>query len=223
MKRILSKALARCFPSSEKLASNLGTLAIAYGHWSSIRERVAVARDGSPLPWYTYPAIEFLSAFDLTTSDVFEFGSGNSSLYWANRARSVVSVEESHEWFLQVETRRRLNQTVLYRPDEEGYVSALSEQQRDFDIIVIDGKWRQCCAEEAPKYLVEGGFIILDNSDRRTELECGRHLRRQGFFQVDFSGFGPINGYCWTTSLFVRAATGIQNGFTGPRPIGGLR
>lgn len=30
----------------------------------TIDEKVCVDRDGNPIPWYTYPAIEYLSQFD---------------------------------------------------------------------------------------------------------------------------------------------------------------
>lgn len=30
----------------------------------SMNEKVCIDRDGKPLPWYTYPAIEYLSQFD---------------------------------------------------------------------------------------------------------------------------------------------------------------
>lgn len=40
----------------------------------TINEKICIDRDGNPIPWYTYPAIEYLSQFDVTDKDVFEFG-----------------------------------------------------------------------------------------------------------------------------------------------------
>lgn len=51
----------------------------------TIDEKVCVDRDGNPLPWYTYPAIEYLSQFDYGEKTIFEFGCGYSSLFWAER------------------------------------------------------------------------------------------------------------------------------------------
>ena len=48
----------------------------------TIDEKVCVDRDGNPLPWYTYPAIEYLSQFDYGEKTIFEFGCGYSSLFW---------------------------------------------------------------------------------------------------------------------------------------------
>ena len=76
--------------------------------------------------------------------------------------------------------------------------------------------------DEAIKCLKDGGMIVLDNSDRMIEKECGRLLREQGFIQMDFSGFGPINSYCWSTSVFMKTPALLQRNFSGPAPIGGL-
>ena len=40
----------------------------------TIDEKVCVDRDGNPLPWYTYPAIEYLSQFDYGEKTIFEDG-----------------------------------------------------------------------------------------------------------------------------------------------------
>lgn len=223
MRRLMWTIGNKFFPGVRDIVSNFRILAMKQGQWRTIRSRSATDVEGIAVPWYTYPAIEYLRGFDFSTCDVFEFGSGNSSLYWANRARSVVSVEHDKNWFHEVEGRRCANQVVLHRADRESYTRAVVEQGRLFDVIVIDGEWRMECALSALPCLKESGLILLDNSDRVAELACGEWLRNQGLFQVDFSGFGPINGYCWSTSLFFRDGRGMQTGFKGPVPIGGLK
>lgn len=197
-------------------------LAFQHGQWNSIRCQMAVDAKGCPIPWYTYPAIEYLNNFDFTECDVFEFGSGNSSLYWSLRSKSVVSVEDNQAWYEIVNKSKRSNQILIHRSDESGYISALTEQTRCFDIVVIDGNYRLNCTVEAMKMVNSDGMILLDNSDRVIEKECGRLLRGGGFIQIDFSGFGPINGYCWTTSIFIKSSKLFFTKFTGPTPVGGL-
>lgn len=65
----------------------------------TIDEKVCIDKDGNPIPWYTYPAIEYLSQFDYGDKKVFEFGCGNSSLFWAVRAQEVISIEDNPSWF----------------------------------------------------------------------------------------------------------------------------
>lgn len=204
-----------------RMFRSLWGLAFGQGQWRSMRRQAAVDSDGAPIPWYTYSSIEYLRGFDLVDCDVFEFGAGNSSLFWAGLTRSITSVEDDPDWYAQVVDRARPNQQVLLRPDEDEYVRALASSQRLYHVIVVDGKWRMKCVEQAILHLEEGGIIVLDNSDWHP-LTCGL-LRGQGFFQIDFSGPGPINAYCWTTSFFIRASCRLQIGFSGPSPIGGIR
>ena len=54
----------------------------------------AVDKKGDPIPWYTYPAIDFLLLRDYRDKNILEFGSGQSTLWWAARAKFVLSLEE---------------------------------------------------------------------------------------------------------------------------------
>lgn len=209
-------ALAR---AARRLLHACRILAVDQGYWRSILEQRPVAADGSPLPWYTYPSIEYLRSFDFSDSDVFEFGAGASSAFWASRARSVLSVEDDRGWHAIVAADLLPNQQVLLRSTESDYVNAISNG-RKYNVVVVDGKWRDQCTSIALAHLADAGLLVLDNSERTPEI-CA-FLRESGFFQVDFSGPGPINSYCWTTSIFVRAAGVAQSNYSGPSPVGGL-
>jgi hypothetical protein len=45
-------------------------------------------------------------------------------------------------------------------------------------------------------------MVIFDNSDWYPR-SIGEIATRLGWAQVDFAGFGPINDYTWTTSIFL--------------------
>jgi hypothetical protein len=222
MKKTINRLFTKLFPSLAVIFKNFQGLASHQGQWRSIRNRMSVDASGSPIPWYTYPAIEYLNNFDFTECDVFEFGSGYSSIYWSKRSRSVVSVEDNQAWYKIVRSNMRSNQILIHRADKAGYVGALIDQNKKFDIIVIDGNHRLSCTVESMKMINEDGIILLDNSDRIVEKECCKLLRSNGFIQIDFSGFGPINGYCWSTSLFLKSPKLFSRNYSGPTPIGGL-
>lgn len=80
------------------VGKKLGFLARNYlvpqGHFTG---KVARA-DGSPTPWITYPARAFLDDVLLPEMKVFEFGAGNSSLYFRGRCAELFSVEHDPEW-----------------------------------------------------------------------------------------------------------------------------
>src|SRR5713226_3702266 len=57
-----------------------------------------VDASGAPLPWITYPAIDFLSQFDFSDASVFEWGSGFSTLWWSKRCKNITAVESNEHW-----------------------------------------------------------------------------------------------------------------------------
>ncbi|MCF7838005.1 MAG: class I SAM-dependent methyltransferase [Candidatus Marinimicrobia bacterium] len=68
-------------------------------------------------PWVPYEAQVWLDTCLPSDLDVFEWGSGSSTLYFANRARRVVSIEHNPEWYAEVRaalTDQYLDQ-VAYR------------------------------------------------------------------------------------------------------------
>src|SRR5947209_1387749 len=58
------------------------------GHWRSSIAASAKTRSGEAIPWYTYPAIDFLSQRDFAGKRVLEFGGGQSTIWWSQRADS---------------------------------------------------------------------------------------------------------------------------------------
>ena len=171
-----------------------------HGHWRSVVSTRPVDGRGEPIPWFTYPAIEFLVQFDFSRLRVFEFGAGQSTLFWEKRAESVTSVESNPKWHDRVRAGTGATVTLHLREDPAGYVACLREQADEFDVIVVDGIERLACSQVAVAKLRAGGMIILDNSDRHPR--CAAVLRDSGLLQVDMTGFGPVNGYAWTTSFF---------------------
>lgn len=192
----------------------------------TIDEKICVDRDGKPLPWYTYPAIEYLTQFDYREKSIFEFGCGNSSLFWAARAKQVVSIEDNPKWFEKWQAGfHEANLDVRWRDEGEGYFNAIFEDGRKYDVVIVDGKRRADCVRCAIKALASGGLIILDDSDRvNTSEEYKRAislLREANFLQVDFYGFCPMNQYTKATSLFFSRDFDFPSRFK-VQPINGL-
>ena len=174
----------------------------------SIDEKLCLDRDGNPIPWYTFPAIEYLSQFDYSDKKIFEYGCGYSSAFWAIRAKNVTSIEDKTTWFERwISEFKYENLDVRWRDEGEGYENAIFEDGLKYDVIVVDGKRREKCAEAAVKALVAGGMIILDDSDRINTSEeyqkAVAFLKEAGLIQVDFYGFCPMNCYTKTTSVFL--------------------
>lgn len=170
-----------------------------HGHARSLYRQQSVDRDGQPVPWYTYPAIAWLENIDFSGLDVFEYGSGNSTAFWAGHARSVRSVEDDGDWHARVCRTLPPNASCTLIPDREGYVGACTSPH---DVVVVDGSHRFACARESVRQVRSGGLMVLDNSDWFPSTAA--FLRAAGLTQIDFIGMGPINPYAWATSVFLR-------------------
>lgn len=176
------------------------------GWFDSSIQKQSINRAGKPLPWMTYSFISFLESRLCKDMEVFEYGCGNSTLWWAERAHSVTSCEHNHEWYLKLKTNLPENVTLHYseaEPDDH-YSNAIRKSKKEFDIVVIDGERRIECAKNCLHHLKQDGVIIWDNSDRVEYLEGFLFLRENGFKQLEFHGAGPINKYGWSTSIFYR-------------------
>jgi len=214
---------------SEKFSAFIKMWQTAFAIDKTMDEKKCVDRDGNPIPWYTYPAIEYLSQFDYSNKKVFEFGCGSSSQFWAERAMSVVAIEDNAEWLekwrREFEWGKLSNLEVKYRDEGEGYYRAISESGETFDVIIIDGKLRAECARAAVACGAAGGMIILDDSDRiNTSEEYVRavnFLRQGDYIQVDFYGFCPMNNFAKTTSVFLSRAFNFESLYK-VQPIFGL-
>lgn len=176
------------------------------GWYRSVELRMPVDNDGEPLPWYTYPLIQFLEPRVGSGWNVFEFGSGNSTLWWSKRVASVMSCEHDPEWFGQMEGKFPPNVTYrLHRlTDADDYIGGAKVTEGPYDCIVIDGRERTQCAKRALSALSANGIFVWDNSDREQYAEGYAFLLEQGFRRIDFWGFGPLNSEPWCTSVFYR-------------------
>jgi hypothetical protein len=193
----------------------LRILALEYGHLRSVATGRSIDGNGEPVPWYTYPAIEYIRQLDVSNLSIFEYGSGFSTLFWGSAARQVTSVEDEEGWHAEMMQRLPPNCTLHLRTDLDAFVAAIHGLGL-FDIIVVDGpvrgQTRLKCARAAVEHLREGGLIILDNSDWLPRSAA--FLRDAGLLQVDMTGFGPINDFTSTTSFFFHRSCRIPPRFT---------
>jgi hypothetical protein len=174
------------------------------GHWKSSIATSSCAADGRPIPWYTYPAIDFLAQRDFRDRHVLEFGGGQSTLWWSARARSVFTIEQRAEWLAKLQRQAGSNVSLHHVPlpatPSLQPVRKLLEANpiRAFDIVVVDGHLRQEATALAFEYLAPGGAIILDNAEGYGFYE---EVSKRDCRRVDFFGFAPGVSLRHCTSL----------------------
>jgi hypothetical protein len=160
------------------------------------------------LPWYCIPAIDFLSIIDFREAEVLEFGSGQSTLWWASRAQSVVAVEESAEWYAYVCKNAPPNALILLESNLTEHAQAPKALDRTFDVVVIDGGDRALAAATAIEVVRSDGIILVDNSEgfwgREGTYPILDLLDQAGYSRVDFNGYQLGVVTTSVTSLFFR-------------------
>lgn len=181
------------------------SMLVRKGYFKSVSERRPCRRDGSPLPWMNYDMIEFLERRLNKTMSVFEYGGGNSTLFFSERVGQVVAVETHLEWISQLKKMLPENAKIRHVPEgDEGYVDSIGAEGKRFDIIVIDADERDRCAINAPKYLSDQGVIIYDDSVLPDEQPGIRKLMDDGFKELSFNGIKPGSIRTHRTTILYR-------------------
>jgi hypothetical protein len=81
------------------------------GHFKSSFKKCAVSAKGEPIPWYTYPCMDFLRHRSYEGKTVLEFGGGQSTLWWASRAKNIVTFEGDQDWYDKI--KRSMPQILI--------------------------------------------------------------------------------------------------------------
>ncbi|WNO53789.1 O-methyltransferase [Stakelama saccharophila] len=120
------------------------------------------------LPWISYSATLEIAAFLSNEKRVLEYGSGMSTLWYAKHAGQVVSVENFRPWYDQVRSaleKDGINNVEYHLAESiEEYTRVPCEG--GFDLVMVDGSFRDRCTAAALATLRPGGIFYLDNSDR---------------------------------------------------------
>jgi len=175
MKLILKRILGRVAPRlsmSLRVNSRLVRWKASYLHstgWiRSLEEGRPVDHDGNPIPWMNYPVIRFLEDRLRSDFNLFEYGSGNSTSFFAARVRFVTSVEYDRAWLELVESKLPTNAKLVFQSaDVDGaYCRTITVSGEKYDVVIIDGRDRVNCVRQAVHCLSSRGVILLDDSQR---------------------------------------------------------
>ncbi|MGA7217617.1 MAG: class I SAM-dependent methyltransferase [Candidatus Sulfotelmatobacter sp.] len=159
----------------------------------------------SRTPWLVFSAVDYL-AENISGRRVFEFGSGMSTVWFAERCAQVVSVESNSGWYEAIRERslQLPNVKIIYASSKEDYLDALAAAGDKFDLILVDGLYRSECARLARQYLNRGGLIVVDNTDKFPDLAA---KVKELFSDSDirfFRGWTPGNLHPSETSVIER-------------------
>jgi hypothetical protein len=182
------------------------------------------------LPWITFKAAQFLEKILKNDLIVFEYGSGSSTLYFSRRVAMLVSIEHDPDWYNHIQqtinelaitntkckliepellsenqSTDYLSQSTLYLNKHfEFYVKSIDTYpDRYFDIILIDGRSRPKCIAHAKNKIKQGGYLVVDNSERTYYFEGNDFLWDKKEWKINhFTGPVPYSFDFSKTSFF---------------------
>lgn len=176
------------------------------GWVESYKQKKSCDKYGNPLPWVSYPFIDFVETRLNNQMDIFEFGAGYSSIWYANKVNSVYSIEHDKNWFEIIKNNHIGNLNIYYQNLEyDGkYCRYIENINKKFDLIIVDGRDRVNCITQSVKYLKSNGVIILDDSEREQYKEGVLNLLNSNFKIIDFWGISPGTFFKKCTSIFYK-------------------
>ncbi len=135
-------------------------------------------------PWIAQGAVHFCDLNLSTDHAGLEWGSGRSTLWFAQRLKTLTSVEHDEAWFNrvsnQIATGNVKNVSYLFRPLHHDasvtipfherlatpYVNVTEGfEEESLDFVAVDGHYREACIVKAIPKLRSGGLLLLDNSN----------------------------------------------------------
>ena len=146
-----------------------------------------------PIPWMNYNVVSYINLSLGRSVNIFEYGSGSSTLYWVARCSRLISVEHDKNFHDKISVQlvpsiqyllimSEINNLAdFYDPASpdlfqssdlknhsfEKYVKSIDAFQDEyFDVVVVDGRARPSCIKRSVSKIKSGGVLIVDNSDR---------------------------------------------------------
>ena len=164
-----------------------------------------VDKNSTPIPWLTYPFIEFIKERLDSNYTMLEFGSGSSTIYFASKLKHTLSFEDNHEWFNIIQAKLPSNASIIYYKTLDEINSCLCAGTNQYDIVLVDStSERDRFADTAVAYLKKTGIIILDDTEHESFRSAVKLLTSKGFKKIDFWGLAPCITYQKCTTIFYK-------------------
>lgn len=158
------------------------------------------------VPMISYRARRVIETFLGPDVRMIEFGSGNSTPWFAARVGYLYSIEDLPDWYEHVQRIiKQLGVTNVRHElrQAENYANLSIVEDGSIDFALVDGTDREGCIRAVLPKLKAGGCVYLDNSDkdmarpdgdlRRAETALREAVNARGGTLRCFSDFSPSN------------------------------
>ncbi len=122
-------------------------------------------------PWITSSAFRILDSLLISSDIGVEFGSGRSTLRFAQRLKHLISIKKKPLWYFKVKKNLSISKLELkvelrLCPEDNDYVSqSLTFDDNSVDFCLIDGAKRDKCALFMLLKLRKEGILVLNNAN----------------------------------------------------------
>lgn len=184
----LQKTLAMRLQSKDNYLNKTGILGSWL--WKTSYEDVFMDENKQVNPWWAESIIDLIRNRINRSLSVFEWGSGNSTLFWSQNVGRVISIEYDLTWYNRMKNMIPDNvELVFCELEYDGdYCRRILKEGEKFDIILVDGRDRVRCAQNAVERIKMDGIIIWDDTERKEYQTGYNFLKEHGYKQMELSG-----------------------------------
>lgn len=169
-------------------------------------------------PWLTKQANNILESHLKKSDRCLEFGAGRSTIWLAKRSATITSIECDMKWYLKVsellDCEGLTNVNLVYLDIEEHEESKQASEYilivesfaiGSLDFVLIDGLFRDKCANAVLSYVKPGGIIVLDDASWHlpsNSISPGSRSYLQGTSSAEWGKFLEKTSdwrYIWTS------------------------
>ena len=124
-------------------------------------------------PWMCHPAVEQLEKLVVPGMRILEWGSGGSTVFFAEKGADVICIEHDASWAKLLNSelaRRKLGAQVNINQIDltANYVDIVDQLSGSFDLVVVDGRRRVECVSKAHiGWFPAGGWFWMIPTVRR--------------------------------------------------------
>jgi hypothetical protein len=160
--------------------------------------------DGIPLPWMNFPVIKLLEERLNRDQLLFEYGCGYSTLFFADRVKSVESVEHDEKWYNTILTHIPKNVHLEFKElDIDGeYCRMIRKIKSQYNVVIVDGRDRVNCIKQSMSAVSKNGVILLDDSQRERYGEAFSIAESHGYKALNLEGLKPTGTGVDRTTVF---------------------
>jgi len=120
-------------------------------------------------PWLTKQSISLLDKI-LTSQDMgVEFGSGRSTKWFLKKLSHLISIESNKDWYNKVSFEcdveiKKQHLDYRFAETEQEYKAIINGfENASIDFTLVDGRYRDLCANMMVDKIKVGGLIVIDN------------------------------------------------------------